>query len=53
LILTLDLLEVTFVRISGRDLNTHQIRSKSEKKLLVDGRTCVRKDEPTDLSSNL
>jgi len=33
--LTLDRVEVTLVRISGRGLRTHQIRSKSEK-LFVD-----------------
>ena len=38
LILTLDRVEVTLVRISGPGLLTHQIRSKSEK-LFVDART--------------
>ena len=36
--LTLDRVEVTLVRISGRGLPTHQIRWKSEK-LFVDVRT--------------
>jgi len=39
LTLTLYRVEVTPVRISGRRLPTHQIGSKSEKKLFVDGRT--------------
>jgi len=39
LILTLDRVEVILVGISGRGLPTHQIRSKSEKKLFVDRRT--------------
>jgi len=38
LTLTLDWVEVTLVRIWGRDLPTHQIRWKSEK-LFVDVRT--------------
>jgi len=38
--LTLDRLEVTLVRISGRDLPTHLIRAKSEK-VFVDGRKYV------------
>jgi len=41
LTLTLDQVEVKRVPISGRGLPTHQIRSKSEKKLFLwtDGRT--------------
>jgi len=44
LILTLDRVKVTLVRIPGRDISTHQIRSKSEKLFLwtyglTDGRT--------------
>ena len=41
LTLTLDRVEVTLVRICGRGLPTHQIRSKSEKKFCghTDGRT--------------
>jgi len=38
LTLTLDRVEVTLLHISGRDLPTHQIRSKLEK-LFVDVRT--------------
>ena len=38
LTLTCDRVEVTLVRICGRGLSTHQIRSKSEKHF-VDGRT--------------
>jgi len=48
LTLTLDRVEVTLMRISGRGLSTYQIRSTSEK-LFVD----VRKDGRTHLSSNL
>jgi len=47
LTLTLDQVEVTLVRTSGRDLPTHQIRWKLEK-LFVD----VRTDGRTHLSSN-
>jgi len=43
LILTLDRVEVTMMRISNQDLPTHQIRSKSDK-LFVDRRTYVRTD---------
>jgi len=39
LTLTLDRVKVIPVRISGRGLPTHQITSKSEKKLFVDGST--------------
>jgi len=39
LTLTLDRVEVILMRISGRDLPTHQIRSKSGKKTFVDVRT--------------
>jgi len=52
LILTLDWVDVTLVRISGRGLPTHQIRSKSEK-LFVDGQTYIWTDGQTYLSSNL
>ena len=48
LTLTLDRVEVILVRISGRGLPIHQVRSKSEK-LFVD----VRTDGRTHLSSNL
>ena len=48
LTLTLDGIEVTLVRICGRGLPTHQIRSKSEE-LFVD----VHTDGRTHLSSNL
>jgi len=50
LILTLDLVEVTLVHIPGWGLPTHQIKSKSGKKLFVDGRTDVglRTYRPTD-----
>jgi len=41
--LTLERVEVTRMRISGRGLPTHQIRSKSGK-LLVDGRNYGRMD---------
>jgi len=51
LTLTLDRVEVTLVRICGRDLPTHQIRWKSEKTFC--GRTDVRTDGRTHLSSNL
>jgi len=51
LTLTLDRVEVTLVRISGRGLPTHQIRAKLEK-LFVDGSTCVRMDGRTDTTSN-
>jgi len=37
--LTLDRVELILVRISDRGLPTHQIRSKSGKKLFVDVRT--------------
>jgi len=47
LTLTLDRVEVTLVRIRGRDLPTHQIRWKSEK-LFVDVQT-----DAVYLSSNL
>ena len=55
LILTLDRVEVTLVRISGRGLPRYQIRWKSEKNIL---RTCVRTkfeltDRRTHRSSNL
>jgi len=46
LTLTLDRVEVTGLRISGRDLPTYQIRSKSEK-------LCGRTDGRTHLTSNL
>ena len=52
LILTLVRVEVILVRISGRGLPTHQIRSKSEK-LFVDGQTYIWTDGQTYLSSNL
>jgi len=48
LILTLDRVEVTLVRIRGQGLPTHQIRLKLEK-LFVDRQTYLW----TDLSSNL
>ena len=51
-ILTVDRVEVTLVRISGRGLPKHQIRSKSEK-LIVDGQTYVWTYVWTHLSSNL
>jgi len=46
LTLTLDRVEVTLVRICGRDLPTHQIRWKSGKtfvdvRIRTDGHTCV------------
>jgi len=46
LTLTLDRVEVTLVRIPGRDLPTHQIGWKSEK-LFVDIRRYVRTDGHT------
>ena len=46
--LTLDRVEITLVRICGRGLPTHQIRSRLEK-LFVD----VRTDGRTDLTYNL
>jgi len=52
LILTVDRVEVTLVRISGWGLPKHQIRSKSEK-IFVDGRTYVWTYVWTHLSSNL
>ena len=49
--LTLDRVVVTLVRICGRGLPTHQIRSKMEKKLFVDvRRTDGRTDGRTHLS---
>jgi len=51
LTLTLDRVEVILVRISGRGLPTHQVRSKSEKKLFVDVRTYGRR--PTDGRTHL
>ena len=53
LTLTLDRVEVTLVRICGRGLTTHQIRWKSENFLWTYGRTDVRTDGRTHLSSNL
>jgi len=52
LTLTLDRVEVTLVRIPGRGLHTHQIRSKSEKNYLW---TYGRMDTETQthLSANL
>jgi len=41
LILTLDRVKVTPLRISGQGLATYQIRSKSEKTLWTDGRWAV------------
>jgi len=46
LILTLDRVEVTLLRICGQGLPTYQIRWKSEK-------NCGRTDGRTDLTSNL
>jgi len=46
--LTLDLVEVTLVRICGRDVPTHQIRWKSEKETVA-----VRTDGRTHPSSNV
>jgi len=47
LILTLDRVEVTLVRISGWGLPTHKIRSKSEKKTLwTHTQTDGRMDRP-------
>jgi len=43
LIMTLDRVEVTLMRISGRGLPTHQIRSE---KLFVDIQTDKRSDTP-------
>jgi len=48
LALTLDRVEVTLVRITGRGLSTHQIRSKSKKKTFC-GRTYGRTDGRTDI----
>jgi len=44
--LTLDQVKVTLVRLAGRGLSTHQIRSKLEK-LNVDVRMDVRTDGHT------
>ena len=46
LILTLDRVEIILLCISGRSQRTHQITSKSGKKL-VDGRKYVRTDGHT------
>ena len=48
LTLALDRVEVTLMHICGRDLPTHQIRSKSDK-LFVDVRTDGRTDTPVPI----
>ena len=50
--LTLDRVEVTLVCIFGRGPHTHQITSKSGKKLFVDLRTDGRTDTP-DFSKSI